>query len=277
MRRAKRLPFTTRENMIIKKAVKSIGEDWAAIAKKLPGRTPKQIHDRYINYLRDNLRTDPWTTEEDEVLIKMYKIIGPKWSKMISCLPGRSGNDIKNRWHKHIMKRGNLPYQLIDDQPPTKNNNNIDLPKSEKFNIPQLDFRKMFHNNPFASEQKAPILKSQQKLNDKFFQNKSPLIEPIINQYNAKTNAFDNNQMKPSFLFDKNIHIKKCIIDSSNLNRMNDKEHNFRNNFGESNKVDDFTNSKNLFSSNSSIFSHEYELQKLFDEIYSQNMDFGWI
>lgn len=31
----------------------------------------------------------------------MYKIIG---SNMTIYLPGRSGNDIKNRWHKHLNK-----------------------------------------------------------------------------------------------------------------------------------------------------------------------------
>lgn len=33
------------------------------------------------------------------------KEIGPKWSKMASQLPGRSSNDIKNRWHKHLLRK----------------------------------------------------------------------------------------------------------------------------------------------------------------------------
>ncbi|OHT15506.1 hypothetical protein TRFO_02824 [Tritrichomonas foetus] len=34
----------------------------------------------------------------------MYHEIGPRWVAMCDILPGRSGNDIKNRWHKHLRK-----------------------------------------------------------------------------------------------------------------------------------------------------------------------------
>lgn len=104
MQRAKRFPFTDKENRIIVESVRYLGEDWEAIAKKLSGRTPKQVHDRYINYLRQGLTNEPWTKSEDEILMNLYKMIGPKWSKMMPSLPGRSGNNIKNRWHKHLMK-----------------------------------------------------------------------------------------------------------------------------------------------------------------------------
>lgn len=78
------------------------------LQKKLPGQTLKQCHDRYANYLRDGLKSEPWTQEEDEMLIEMHKEIGPKWVKMMKRLPGRSGNDIKNRWHKHLIKKEKL-------------------------------------------------------------------------------------------------------------------------------------------------------------------------
>ena len=117
MIKSKKIPFTEQENLIIQNSVKLIGEDWHEISKKLPGRTPKQIHDRYINYLRDGLKTGPWTNQEDEILIKMYRIIGPKWTKMMENLPGRSGNDIKNRWHKHLCKRPFLHNEMVHNNP----------------------------------------------------------------------------------------------------------------------------------------------------------------
>lgn len=104
MHKNQRRPFTDQENNFIRQSVKLVGEDWEIIAKVLPGRSPKQIHDRYQNYLRDGLKKEQWTKEEDKNLIKLYQSIGPKWTKMISKLPGRSANDIKNRWHKHLIK-----------------------------------------------------------------------------------------------------------------------------------------------------------------------------
>ncbi|KAK8863949.1 hypothetical protein M9Y10_011643 [Tritrichomonas musculus] len=119
MQKSKRFPFTEQENQIIRQLVKLMGEDWEAISKRLPGRTPKQCHDRYINYLREGLKSGPWSSQEDDILINMYKAIGPKWSKMMVNLPGRSGNDIKNRWHKHLNKKisSNIEISKVNSCP----------------------------------------------------------------------------------------------------------------------------------------------------------------
>ena len=83
MLKTKRYPFTDRENLIIVQLVNFYGEDWDTISKQLPGRTAKQIHDRYHNYLRQGLRNSPWTDREDEILIRMYNAIGPRRKKMM--------------------------------------------------------------------------------------------------------------------------------------------------------------------------------------------------
>lgn len=136
MQKTKRFPFTESENQVIKDLVKRIGEDWEAISKKLPGRTPKQCHDRYINYLREGLKNDPWSSQEDETLINMYNAIGPKWTKMMIHLPGRSGNDIKNRWHKHLMKKSirSLKIKKNDNSKP-----NLGIPFDDQpYEIPSI-------------------------------------------------------------------------------------------------------------------------------------------
>ena len=104
MHKIQRRLFTQNENMVIFQSVKLIGEEWEIIAKILPGRTPKQIQDRYKNYLREDLKKEPFSNEEDQKTIELFKQIGPKWTKMMNSLPGRSGNDIKNRFHKHLNK-----------------------------------------------------------------------------------------------------------------------------------------------------------------------------
>lgn len=97
--------FTEQEDNIILDSIKKVGEDWEEISDRfLPQRTPKQIRDRFMNYLRSGLKSEPWTKEEDDTLLEMFNEIGPKWSKMKAKLPGRSGNDIKNRWHKHLFR-----------------------------------------------------------------------------------------------------------------------------------------------------------------------------
>ena len=92
MHRNQRKPFTAQEDHFIRNSVKLVGEDWEIISKVLLGRTPKQIHDRYQNYLRDGLKKGPWTKEEDDLIISFYEQIGPKWTKMVENIPGRSAN-----------------------------------------------------------------------------------------------------------------------------------------------------------------------------------------
>ena len=127
MKKNKRYPFTEQEDYIILHSFRLMVDDWESISEQLPGRTPKQIRDRYINYLKEGLKNEPWTNEEDEILIKLFKEIGPKWSKMMPDLPGRSSNDIKNRWHKKLYKRF-LQYDIISEPQylaPVVNQNNF--------------------------------------------------------------------------------------------------------------------------------------------------------
>ena len=159
MIKSKKIPFTEQENLIIQNSVKLLGEDWHEISKKLHGRTPKQIHDRYINYLREGLKNGPCTNQEDEILIKMYRIIGPKWTKMMSNLPGRSGNDIKNRWHKHLIKRPYLQSEINYEQNINYCNNIND---SMINNLPPQN---IIHIQPKAIILNEPIIIDSRKTN----------------------------------------------------------------------------------------------------------------
>jgi hypothetical protein len=47
---------------------------------------------------------EPWTSEEDAIVIQQFHRIGPKWVEIGKMLSGRSGNNVKNRWHKHLSR-----------------------------------------------------------------------------------------------------------------------------------------------------------------------------
>lgn len=101
----KRRRFTESEDILILHLIKKIGiHNWNTIAKFLPGRTGKQCRDRFYNYLKEPHTFLPWTKEEDDMLLRLLKIVGPKWAAISKYIPKRSGNDLKNRWHKHLSK-----------------------------------------------------------------------------------------------------------------------------------------------------------------------------
>jgi hypothetical protein len=97
--------FSPKEDEQLRMVVDQIGtRRWDIVASFLPFRTPRQCRDRYKNYLLDFLVAVPWTPAEDEIVRREYAEIGPKWVEISKLLTGRSGNDVKNRWHKHIAK-----------------------------------------------------------------------------------------------------------------------------------------------------------------------------
>jgi hypothetical protein len=97
--------FTPDEDIQLRQLVESMGSgSWEEIAKHVADRSARQCRDRYKNYLVDSLVIDGWTPEEDALVIRQFHLIGPKWVEIGKMLSGRSGNNVKNRWHKHLCK-----------------------------------------------------------------------------------------------------------------------------------------------------------------------------
>jgi hypothetical protein len=100
-----RRKFTPDEDQQLRRLVEDLGtKSWDEIAGFLPDRNGRQCRDRYRNYLLKGLITEPWTPKEDATLISQYHLIGPKWVEIGKMLSGRSGNNVKNRWHKHLCR-----------------------------------------------------------------------------------------------------------------------------------------------------------------------------
>jgi hypothetical protein len=102
---APRRKFTPEEDIQLRSLVERLGtKHWEKISRLLPDRTARQCRNRYKNYLLDSLVTNPWTPEEDALLIEKFHQIGPKWVEIGKVISGRSGNNVKNRWYKHLCK-----------------------------------------------------------------------------------------------------------------------------------------------------------------------------
>lgn len=189
MEKPKRFPFTEQEDNAIRECMKFLGEDWESISERIPGRSAKQIRDRYINYLKEGLKTEPWTNEEDEILIEMFKNIGPKWSKMMSSLPGRSSNDIKNRWHKRLFKKI-LQYNAINNPQffamQEIYNNNFYLNNQQYYYIPEKVENKPLKKSDIEIEEyqkdTSPQLEEANKIPQIEVFNEEPTKEKEVNE-----------------------------------------------------------------------------------------------
>ncbi|KAH0914987.1 hypothetical protein HID58_029433 [Brassica napus] len=60
---------------------------------------------RWMNYLRPDIRRGEFSDEEESNIVRLHALLGNKWSKIASHLPGRTDNEIKNYWNTHMRKK----------------------------------------------------------------------------------------------------------------------------------------------------------------------------
>ena len=94
-----KIKFTEEEDLKLLELVKKYGsKDWIQISKLIQTRNPRQCRERWNNYVNPDLRSDPFSNEEDLILELKYKEYGPKWNKISKFFVNRSDNSIRNRW-----------------------------------------------------------------------------------------------------------------------------------------------------------------------------------
>lgn len=125
-------PWLPSEDQLLRDAVASLGipeiagqdkkksgVQWPDIANAVPDRNAKQCRERWRHNLDPSIKREPWTKEEDENLLALYKQHGSKWAEIASGLPGRTDNACKNQWNKlssvKQSKAVNHPLQSLSN------------------------------------------------------------------------------------------------------------------------------------------------------------------
>ncbi|PWA68967.1 homeodomain-like protein [Artemisia annua] len=118
-------------------------------------RSGKSCRLRWVNYLRPDIKHGNFTKEEEDVIIELHKKIGNKWSEMAAYLPGRSDNEIKNRWHTHLKKRAQKDPPVLEDEhvgtvEPDQANTTNNLFQNSDIEL-QQDFEALLAESPLSS------------------------------------------------------------------------------------------------------------------------------
>lgn len=96
---SKKVKFTKAEDAKLAMLVAEYSDnDWKTIAEHMAPRTARQCRERWTNYVNPSLSKDPWTPEEDLLLIEKHKEFGNHWKIIERYFNNRSKNNIKHRW-----------------------------------------------------------------------------------------------------------------------------------------------------------------------------------
>ena len=76
---------------------------WSQVALLMQTRNARQCRERWNNYLNPYLRNDPWSPEEDALLMQKHDEYGTQWRKISKFFNNRSDNALRNRYN--LLKR----------------------------------------------------------------------------------------------------------------------------------------------------------------------------
>ncbi|KAI3413075.1 uncharacterized protein J3R85_016565, partial [Psidium guajava] len=124
----KRGPWTPEEDEVLASYVKKEGEGrWRTLPKRAGlMRCGKSCRLRWMNYLRPSVKRGQIAPDEEDLILRLHRLLGNRWSLIAGRIPGRTDNEIKNYWNTHLSKklisqgidpRTHKPLDLIPNMP----------------------------------------------------------------------------------------------------------------------------------------------------------------
>ncbi len=98
--------YTDEEDQLLIRLRGEEGLSWKEIFKYFPNRSKNALQKRYYTTLRHSakLRMQPYTAEEDELLIELKEKQGMAWSEIAQFFPERGESALRHRYWAYLKK-----------------------------------------------------------------------------------------------------------------------------------------------------------------------------
>ena len=118
--------FTKEEDRKLVESVRIHGDNnWNKIAEVFFNRSPRQLKERWTNYLNPAVNKNEWTEEEEELLLEKLSEFGKRWREISKYFNGRTDVQLKTRYR--MIKR----RQQTNDNNFIQNNNTKSTEKQQ--------------------------------------------------------------------------------------------------------------------------------------------------
>ncbi|XP_074565057.1 transcription factor MYB1-like [Curcuma longa] len=99
--------WSSEEDALLTNYIHSNGEgQWRSLPQKAGlQRCGKSCRLRWMNYLRPGIKRGDIGADEEDLIIRLHRLLGNRWSLIARRLPGRTDNEIKNYWNSHLSKK----------------------------------------------------------------------------------------------------------------------------------------------------------------------------
>ncbi|XP_052206090.1 transcription factor MYB1-like [Diospyros lotus] len=107
--------WTREEDNLLKQCIQELGEGkWHQVPPKAGlNRCRKSCRLRWVNYLRPNIRRGSFTEDEVDLILRLHKLLGNRWSLIAGRRPS---NDVKNYWNTHLQQKNKLSRSQTDER-----------------------------------------------------------------------------------------------------------------------------------------------------------------
>ncbi|KAL0289193.1 UNVERIFIED_CONTAM: Transcription factor [Sesamum angustifolium] len=147
-RKVRKGTWTPEEDALLKKCIEDYGEGkWHLVPIRARlNRCRKSCRLRWLNYLKPDINKGQFTKDEVDLIIRLHKLLGNRWSLIAGRLPGRTANDVKNFWNSHINKTGRGEVQktitstnILRPRPLIPSNSQVAWLRETRKTVPQSD------------------------------------------------------------------------------------------------------------------------------------------